>query len=762
MFNDGRMTNPMTPTHCRSLLVMIAFSATLLGPSVHFAAAQDNSDSKKTGIEVLNIHLGFNDIAKEGEWVPLAIELISHGADFRGSLEITLPDADGIPVSMTLDNIALAQNTQEVIRHYVRLANQDPGLALTFRDESGATAFDRRFESGRHLNTDVRTGSTALILGIGSPAGLSSVEEDPSDSTNVRIDQQVINLKRVEDLPVQWFAYGAIETVVLSTDQQTVLDAFDPQRASALETWVRQGGHLVVTVASNWQVVSQGFLQSMLPATPEGIQTVGKLSPEIRLIESIAGGKVPMAVGDKGIPLIRLTSVHGKVLPRSNPEAANNPFLVEGTYGFGTVTLIGFDPSTTSFREWNDRRGFWLNILGLPAVLVEKDDQNIWNGQSYSRPDIASWIDTGLSSFADVTVVPFSSVALLILVYIALIGPIDYFVLKRVFGRLELTWITFPLIVIGVSVASYFSAYWLKGDQLRVNRIEMLDVDTTTETLRGQQFFSIFSPLIARYSVSTEPGLAVGGTWADLGMGRAPLDRWTSSNSSLTDLSHMGNNNGGGMFGAGGYSYAGPEPTAIINAPIRVWSVKSFMSQWLAKAAPNVVETDLKQGDLLVDQTGLVGSVTNRLNIPLKNAWLLSSEYAFELGLLNPGDTATLDLSKQHPLNTLLTERNAVTIDQSGDPSQERWAGTFNFLLNLTVATREKAGATNLTNQSLSSWSLKPLLDAGKLVLIGEISEPASNLWINAPPVSGKEPPPVPGIESRMTFLRIVMEPNAK
>ena len=276
-----------------------------------------------------------------------------------------------------------------------------------------------------------------------------------------------------------------------------------------------------------------------------------------------------------------------------------------------------------------------------------------------------------------------------------------------------------------------------------MNRVEMLDIDTTTESLRGQQFFSLFSPVIGRYSVTTEPGLAVGGTWADLGMSRAPLDRWTAGNNSLIGFSPMGNSPSGALFGSGGYAYSGPEPVSIVNAPIRIWSVKSFMSQWLAKAAPGLIEAKLRRGDLLIDQTGLVGSVTSRLNMPLENAWLLSNEYAFELGLLRPGNTVTLDLAKQRPLNALLTENNSIDLDENSDSPANQWREDFPFLLNLTVSSREKAGGTSLTNQCLATWSLKHLLDAGKVVLIGEISEPASKLWINSPPIPGHNDRPL-------------------
>ena len=60
-----------------------------------------------------------------------------------------------------------------------------------------------------------------------------------------------------------------------------------------------------------------------------------------------------------------------------------------------------------------------------------------------------------LEQFEEVPVISFGWVALFILFYIVLVGPLDYFILKKVFKRLEWTWISSPILVLVVSVAAY-------------------------------------------------------------------------------------------------------------------------------------------------------------------------------------------------------------------------------------------------------------------------------------------------------------------
>src|SRR5690606_640433 len=185
------------------------------------------------------------------------------------------------------------------------------------------------------------------------------------------------------------------------------------------------------------------------------------------------------------------------------------PLVVQGNYGLGVVRLIAFDVDETPFSNWQARVEFWIELLQFERLTSSTEDAKNLARMRYSvMTDLASLLSSPLEIFPEVTVVPFGWVALLIFGYILLIGPIDYLFLKKVVGRLELTWITFPTWVIVISVAAYYAAHWLKGDDLRVNRVEIVDVDQSSDTLRGTGFLSIFSPRIDKYTVTYLPALA--------------------------------------------------------------------------------------------------------------------------------------------------------------------------------------------------------------------------------------------------------------
>ena len=73
---------------------------------------------------------------------------------------------------------------------------------------------------------------------------------------------------------------------------------------------------------------------------------------------------------------------------------------------------------------------------------------------------------------------------------------------------MELTWITFPTIVVTVSLLAYYAAYVVKGTDLRVNKIDVVDVDLETEAGPGDELDQPVQPPEPRLLGRRRAGLA--------------------------------------------------------------------------------------------------------------------------------------------------------------------------------------------------------------------------------------------------------------
>jgi hypothetical protein len=357
--------------------------------------------------------------------------------------------------------------------------------------------------------------------------------------------------------------------------------------------------------------------------------------------------------GGRGPEAARLTPGEGASVLVAEKDA---PLIVQAACGLGRVWVVAFD--VDAFRSGDDKqdalqKAFWQKaLLGeLAPRPIAKAGQpgpvNPATGQPADRPELAGELQRSLENFESVQPVSFVWVALFILVYILIVGPLDYFLLKRVFKRLELTWVTFPLVVLVVSVAAYCTAYALKGDELRVNKIDLVeyDLEGPPAYAYGTSWFTLFSPRIQNYTVGLEPS-APGWFRAEDDPDRAAravaVEVLENPDAAERLSSHS-------LFRKP-YAYAA-DAAGVERTPVPVWATRSFRARWRAPldaAKPPVV------ADLHPDPTSagaLVGSLTNQLPVELQNITVF---YHGKWVLLNggaplpPGEEYRLVFEKEH------------------------------------------------------------------------------------------------------------------
>ncbi len=56
-----------------------------------------------------------------------------------------------------------------------------------------------------------------------------------------------------------------------------------------------------------------------------------------------------------------------------------------------------------------------------------------------------------------------------------------------------------------VSLVAYYAAYLLKGNDLLVNKVDVVDIDQAAGLMRGNTWISLFSPQNRDYTIRTIP-----------------------------------------------------------------------------------------------------------------------------------------------------------------------------------------------------------------------------------------------------------------
>ncbi len=725
---------------------------------------------------------------KSGQWTPVYVDVTAGPEPIaHAKLTIEAVDTDDVRNNYTVDMPLMEPGESTTVMAFTKPGSESADIGISIRMDGALIAAkgDNYFPAialDHHLYLTVGGRVPGLKRAIAGQVGQPANDEQ----TAYAGPEHVVALDDLRRFPNRWFGYEAVDMMYLTTSDRDFLTAFLNEREGrkdALADWVRRGGHLVVSVGRNQDIVAQfETLQSILPVTVKGLKQLPLLRGPARWTASgfSALESPPPKANPNGprppVEVANLIPRPGRDFDRLLSEPDTNELLIaRGAYGMGKVTVVAFDLDRPPFTSWVEKgqNEFWKKIIAESAPIVRKDAQASGQRGGMGMPSQAEGADLGtslqenLESFSDMPVISFGWVALFILVYILIVGPLDYFFLKKVVKRLELTWITFPTVVITISVVAYFTAYWLKGNYQRINKVDLLDIDLHTQQVYGNTWFSIFSPRIQNYIVGLKSADALGGanpsapasvtlSW----MGR-PETGWGGTGRARSQ---------GGLFRRA-YDYA-PDATGMIRVPIQVWATKNFVASWNVPFDPAkpIVVADLKHPRGNPD--AITGSITSNFPIPLQGVAIYQSQGGsgrwYPLENLLPGVPQRLD--------NVLAAANGQEMDNwlndMSNPAAQTKRGGMNrtamepLMRELMFQQYERNKRPNNLLRNLDqSWRLTQKDEAilyaripradGESEGLAASPEAQTTLWLGELPGPGAVRPPMLGSMSQATFIRI-------
>ncbi|MEX0936744.1 MAG: hypothetical protein WDZ59_02710 [Pirellulales bacterium] len=615
----------------RLRVALALFAATLvLAFACGIAAAQETPSEQQRRTTVEAVRLGFQNVYKVGYWTPVEVGLGGGDTPYTGFLELTLPDGDGVQSSVITPPNRPVQTTPgrtTTVSAFVKPGRADGELRVRFVAEGRPRAERRISVAFQPNNLQIGYGNAAideLILTLGPQLGLggvlAGVDPDTQRTTHV------VPLGDISELPIRWYGYDAVNTLVLSTSDVQLYRGLTAgtARAQALLEWVERGGDLVMFVGAEAPEILAGDspLSELAPGRFDRLVDLR----QTRSIEAYADTREQIDLAGASLTAPRLSDVRGTIAAFEGNRPEDLPLVVRAPFGFGNVTFVALDLNTTPLDRWEGRDAFLRTVIRPGEPVVEEDESQA--NLTYLDPgylDLTGQLRAALDQFTGVQVVPFYIVATLVLGYILLIGPVDYMLVKHGLKRMELTWLTFPVIVIVVSGGAYALANWTKGDRLRLNQVELIDADVERGLVRGTVWSHIFSPRADSYNLGLAPVLPGGGSPTD----PQKLVAWLGLPGDA--LGGMGMQATGTPFFDRPY-YFGPEFDQLLGVPIQVWSTKSITGRWTSRDSVPL-SADLSE---IADQM-LAGQIENGLGMDLGQCQLLYDRWVYTIANIPQG-----------------------------------------------------------------------------------------------------------------------------
>lgn len=713
-------------------------------------------------VVVENIRIGLDRTLKVGTWTPVWIDLATDRPEgFEGVLAVSAADEDGTPV-LSRQPVRVARGQVVTVSAYIRPGSigGDIHVRLYGADGRPRTPPVRPEDLRGDLRLNVLTAEQRMIVALGQPQGLDEVPAIVEAGQTIGTDPGLVIARPAlpDGLPAHWYGLDAAQTVVIDASDPAVREAL-PARAAVLRAWVRNGGHLVVATATRGQEVAEA-LGDLLPGQPAGTARLNDLGA----LETFAGSTSNPIKEADGRPARFLTVARMRVPAtgvRVLAGSGDTPLVARGAFGFGRVTWIGLDVSQKPFADWKDRELFWARALDLRSRGAVGDDPAVSNpgagGGVFYRTgstDLSSALHSLLDQPPGVTVVPFGWVAFLVFLYILLIGPIDYLFLKKVVGRMEWTWITFPAIVLGVTLVAYIAAYSLKGRTLKVVKVDAVDVDAAGGFLRGRSWITLFSPQNRDYGLTVMP-LGLNEAEPPSPPARLPAGFERLVSWSAPPTPRFGGDRNQFSLLARPYAYDPPARLdSVDGVRIPIWSTKSFGARWDGPQTEPLIEAHL----VPLGADRLEGEIINLTNRPLERAVLFFGDQVYDqIGTIPPGVSVSVGAGdRTRPISGYLEERARQVVDSEGTvkPAGQLAGPALSARLGDLVRTamfRDGMGRRTRTppGAALSDLDLTGQLALERPMLVADIQGPAAALVLDS---ADLEPSTV-----QTTVLRVIL-----
>lgn len=713
----------------RTPLLQLLATAVLLLPAATLLAQEKPTP--------LRADMGFGDRYKVGCWTPLRIAV--EGGEKSRSLvaEVRVPDGEGTLTSITSRPFSLTAGGMATVELLVRVGQLEASVEVVLLDaETGRFVTRRTFTTGRDLDKGgVPPGepATARLIVEVAPSQLGVAAAEAGNTSEEQNTQNVVG--RVTDLstlPRETLAYEGVDTVVISTSDRDAWSSMRPDdpRIEALVGWVEQGGRLLLYSASNADLVlgAGGPLQTLAPGEYAGPVTLDEFGP----LETYVGGNEPLSQrGRLQLAVPTFTNVRGDVELSLGTQEDPVPLVIRTRQGLGEVVLVGLDIDLPPILNWKSRTRLLEKNLAFPNDQPVTDTENYY----YSGPDdIVVALEQQLEKQLEqsgIRTPPFMAIAGLVVLYILLIGPGDYFFVKRVLKKMEWTWVTFPTIVVLTCLAAYWYASYLKGDSLRVNQVEIVDVDNSTGFARGTMWTHIFSPNPDRYTLTLDP--------------KSPAGLQTNaSESSVAWLGKPASGLGGmsneqSMLPRSPVYGWTPDRSLLMGTPIEIWSTKTFVTRWETKTDDRLISNLTRTDNKLV-----VGTVENPTELDLTDCILVYGTWSWRLGDLPPGGTVEVkptslgDPRAARRLRNLFEDRFDFNVTQGSYWEKQQLLGRLDLAaLAEMMMFYDALGGRRHSHQ----WhrhqhfvDLSHSLDRDTAMLVGKCDDPRSELLRGSDP----------------------------
>jgi hypothetical protein len=547
-------------------------------------AASPKNITTYPGLTML-VHPAFDGNFKNGDWLPVLVQLENQGNDL--SAEVTVSVTDGRGTTTYAVPVQLPTGSRKLVTVYVLPNTYSQEIVVQL--SSGQTVY-----AGEKVQVNSQPNNVFLVGLVTPQRGtlslISAVVLSQQNRSIVLVDVPLA------DLPERPEGLGSFNVLIINNIDTTSLST---AQQSTLESWVRQGGRLVVGGGAQAMQVATGLPASLLPIRLNNMTELSDLSG----LAAYAGGDEVRVPGPFVVSTGEATG--GTILAQQD----NLPLVREWAVDNGFVDSIALDLEASPFDAWSGTIGFWTALLSPNSKFPDNLPVDI-----SVRQMRANGLVYALSNMPTLDLPSIRWLAILLIFYVILIGPVNYLVL-RWRKKLQLAWVTIPLITLAFSGGAFGVGYAMRGTDVIMNKIAIIEPQPSGSA-EVSSYMGLFSPERRTYEIQVSGGGLLSPMNQD-------YDPW--SGMPVTSI--------------GQTTFVQSDPGIVRGLNVNQWSMQSFMTEGTWQNFGGVTSDLQFQGETLS------GTVRNDTAYKINGAALILGTQIYKLGDLAPGDTKTVSMN---------------------------------------------------------------------------------------------------------------------
>ncbi|RMF39829.1 MAG: hypothetical protein D6753_12865 [Planctomycetota bacterium] len=706
--------DPTTLSRLGLLVTAMLHAASAACPQVLAQEPAQRPADQPIAEGVPHIDVGLGGYAKVGHFCPVRWRLPSPLQNEIAVVELECVDGDGVVVIYEVEVSRTGQGASSD-RAVIRIGRAGGTVTGRFLSEEGKILASQEVDAQavQWLPAD-----QPLVAAIGDSMGLEELVRSNTSSGTTTFT--TVTLDRVEQLPTSWRGYAACDCLVLSIRDTDLLREISPQQWRAIDDYIRRGGSCIASMGEQIDDLNSNphyaVLRSLIPGQP--IATGEIRAPG--LLESLVSTDQPL----ESFPAVVLAQPRGKVeMTLVNHLSRPTPWWIRFAHGHGTVQFIASDLGRGAIARWKDRKLLW-KLLADPYLDLESNpgqtDATAAGTSNYlGYSDLVGQLRASLDQFAGVRVVTFGQVTLILLLVLVAIGPLDYYLSVRWLRRPDFSWYFSGALLVGTSLGLTALYRQIRPDELRINTVQIVDVDATSGRTDGRIWSHVYSGRAHLVDASAvhRHGTPVRLDWQGLpGTGLGGLDSSLTTEHGMPPYSIR-------LSGA---------RSSIQRAGISAAGTKSMAGTWIG-------HTELAGHSELQELAGVdqvSGTLVNPFDCDIRDAVLFYHNWFYRLNSRIPaGGSLSIGLDNiPKDISRKLNDRRSFEQSELAvrwDPSDR---DSIDRLIELMMFHQAASGTnyTSLQHRYEMQLDFSNLLSTDRAILVGQLDRPEVKLQVES------------------------------